>query len=169
MEGGEAGGLRFLLQFDPARPGLDRALLGFSFSALFSRLVVGWSKHGQTGGGGGGGFPAIAAEGEGGEGSGNAAVSVAALAAAAAAASLCLAAMYASDQRRPRHARARARASRLPALASGARFRFRFELTTLAWILLPTDLLSLSLQLRGPVRCMLLMMGSGFCRQTTQT
>jgi hypothetical protein len=119
MEGGEAGGLRFLLRFDPARPGLDRALLGFSFSALFSRLVVGWSKHGQTGGGGGGGFPAIAAEGEGGEGSGNAAVSVAALAAAAAA-SICLAAMYASDQRRPRHARARAR--RLPALASGARF-----------------------------------------------
>lgn len=166
MEGGEAGGLRFLLQFDPARPGLDRALLGFSFSALFSRLVVGWSKHGQTGGGGGGGSPAIAAEGEGGEGSGNAAVSVAALAAAAAAASLCLAAMYASDQRRPRHARAR----RLPALASGARFRFRFELTTLAWILLPMDLFfSLSLQLRGPVRCMLLMMGSGFCRQTTQT
>jgi hypothetical protein len=119
MEGGEAGGLRFLLRFDPARPGLDRALLGFSFSALFSRLVVGWSKHGQTGGGGGRGSPAIAAEGEGGEGSGNAAVSVAALAAAAAA-SLCLAAMYASDQRRPRHARARAR--RLPALASGARF-----------------------------------------------
>lgn len=119
MEGGEAGGLRFLLQFDPARPGLDRALLGFSFSALFSRLVVGWSKHGQTGGGGGGGFPAIAAEGEGGEGSGNAAVSVAALAAAAAAASLCLAAMYASDQRRPRHARAR----RLPALASAPRSR----------------------------------------------
>jgi hypothetical protein len=55
---------------------------------------------------------------------------------------------------------------------SSDRFRFRFELTTLAWNLDSVTYgpsLSLSLQLRGPVHCMLLMMGSGFCRQTTQT
>ncbi|CAL4975635.1 unnamed protein product [Urochloa decumbens] len=97
-EGGDGGGagLRFLLQFDPGRPGLDRTLLGFSLSAVLSRLL-GWSKDG---GGRGRGFLAIAGE-EGGDGggSGNAAVSGAALAAAV---SLCFAAMYASDHRSQR-------------------------------------------------------------------
>lgn len=118
MEGGEGGvgpaGLRFLLQFDPGKPGsFDRTLLGFSLSALFSRLV-GWSKDGQRRGGEG--STAIAVEG-GDDDSGNAAVSAAALAAAA---SLCLAAMYASDQR-PRRRR-RQPAAALPAPSSGPQF-----------------------------------------------
>ncbi|OEL13167.1 hypothetical protein BAE44_0025814 [Dichanthelium oligosanthes] len=95
MEGGEGegGGLRFLLQFDPGRPpGFDHTLLGFSLSALLSRLL-GWTKHGQRTG-----SAAIAGEEGGGGSSGNAAVSAAALAAAV---SLCLAAMYASDDRPP--------------------------------------------------------------------
>ncbi|KAF8696707.1 hypothetical protein HU200_036333 [Digitaria exilis] len=93
MEASESGGpgLRFLLQLDPAGrppPGLDhRTLLGFSLSALLSRLL-GWR----------GGSVAIAGEEEGG-GSGNAAVSAAALAAAV---SLSLAAVYASSDQRPR-------------------------------------------------------------------
>ncbi|RLM93742.1 uncharacterized protein C2845_PM08G16960 [Panicum miliaceum] len=97
MEGGGGGGgagLRFLLQFDPEKPGLDRTLLGVSLSALLTRLL-GWSKDG----GRGRGSLAIAGEeagGIGGGGSGNAAVSAAALAATV---SLCLAAVYASDQR----------------------------------------------------------------------
>jgi hypothetical protein len=125
IEGVEAGGgggdgLRFLLQFDPGRPGFDRTLLGVSLSALLSRLL-GWSKHG--GGGRGRGSLAIAGEegggGGGGGGSRNAAVSAAALAAAV---SLCLAAMYASDQRPRRAPKLPRRRRRLPVPDSGARF-----------------------------------------------
>lgn len=120
-EGGEGGGgggpgLRFLLQLDPGKPGFDRTLLGFSLSALFSRLLR-WSKDGQRRGGGGGSMAIAAAEG--GEDSGNAAVSAAALAAAA---SLCLAAMYASDQRPRPDRRRRLSAAALPAPSSGPRF-----------------------------------------------
>ncbi|CAL4956052.1 unnamed protein product [Urochloa decumbens] len=124
-EGGDGGGagLRFLLQFDPGRPGLDRTLLGFSLSALLSRLL-GWSKDG--GGGEGRGFLPIAGEEGGGGGSGNAAVSGAALAAAV---SLCFAAMYASDHRSQRappplpSPRNRRRRRLLPAPDSAARPR----------------------------------------------
>ncbi|CAO2208478.1 unnamed protein product [Urochloa humidicola] len=120
VEGGDGGGagLRFLLQFDPGRPAIDRTLLGFSLSALLSRLL-GWSKDG---GGRGRGFLAIAGE-EGGGESGNAAVSGAALAAAV---SLCFAAMYASDQRSrrdPPPLRSRRRRRLLPAPDSAARPR----------------------------------------------
>jgi len=50
MEGGDGGGagLRFLLRFDPEKPGLDRTLLGVSLSALLTRLL-GWSKDGGEG------------------------------------------------------------------------------------------------------------------------
>ncbi|CAL4949087.1 unnamed protein product [Urochloa decumbens] len=122
-EGGDGGGagLRFLLQFDPGRPGLDRTLLGFSLSAVLSRLL-GRSKDG---GGRGRGFLAIAGEegGDGGGGSGNAAVSGAALAAAV---SLCFAAIYASDHRSqralpPPPPRNRRRRRLLPAPDSAAR------------------------------------------------
>ena len=134
MEGGDGGGpagLRFLLQFDPTNPGsFDRTLLGFSLSALFSRLL-GWSKDAQRRGGGG--SMAIAVDG--GDDSVNTAVSAAALAAAL---SLCLAAMYASDQRPRRR--------RLPAPpTSGARFEqsvLRFVRVldlTLALIMFPVD------------------------------
>ncbi|XP_039809938.1 uncharacterized protein LOC120673245 isoform X2 [Panicum virgatum] len=97
MEGGDGGGagLRFLLRFDPEKPGLDRTLLGVSLSALLTRLL-GWSKDG----GRGRGSLAIVGEEAAIGGSGNAAVSAAALAAAV---SLCLAAVYASEQR-PRRA-----------------------------------------------------------------
>ncbi|KAF8670983.1 hypothetical protein HU200_050255 [Digitaria exilis] len=120
MEASESGGpgLRFLLQLDPAgrSPGLDhRTLLGFSLSALLSRLL-GWR----------GGPAAIAAEEEGG-GSGNAAVSAAALAAAV---SLSLAAVYASSDKRPRRLpppplphRRRRRTLLLPAPDSASRHR----------------------------------------------
>ena len=139
MEEGEGGagpaGLRFLLQFDPTNPGsFDRTLLGFSLSALFSRLL-GWSKDAQRRGGGG--SMAIAADG--GDDSVNAAVSAAALAAAV---SLCLAAMYASDQR-PR--RRRLPAAALPPPTSGVRFEqsvLRFVRVldlTLALIMFPVD------------------------------
>ncbi|CAO2170415.1 unnamed protein product [Urochloa humidicola] len=122
VEGGESGGagLRFLLQFDPGRPGLDRTLLNFSLSALLSRLL-GWSKDGG-GAGGGRGSAAIAGE----EGGGGAVVSAAALTAAV---SLCLAAVYASDQRSGRAppptttTRSRRRRRMLPAPDSAARPR----------------------------------------------
>lgn len=120
MEGVEASesggppGLRFLLQLDPGRsPGLDRTLLGFSLSALLSRLL-GWSsKDGHRRGG----SVAIAGEEE---GSGNAGVSAAALAAAV---SLSLAAVLASSDQRPRRAPPPPlprRRLRLPAPDSGA-------------------------------------------------
>ncbi|WVZ69944.1 hypothetical protein U9M48_018657 [Paspalum notatum var. saurae] len=101
--GGARGpGLRFLLKLDPGQPALDRTLLGFSLSALFTRLL-----------GRGRGAPAAAIAGDGGE-SGSAA------AALAAAVSLSLAAaMYASDRRPP----PRARRPPLPAPSSAARPR----------------------------------------------
>ncbi|CAO2190786.1 unnamed protein product [Urochloa humidicola] len=123
VEGGDGGGggagLRFLLQFDPGRPGLDRTLLNFSLSAVLSRLL-GWNKDG-----GGRGSVAITGEEGGGGGSGNAAVSAAALTAAV---SLCLAALYASDQRSRRApplppTRSRRRRRMLPAPDSAARPR----------------------------------------------
>uniref|UniRef100_A0A0A9GPB3 Uncharacterized protein n=1 Tax=Arundo donax TaxID=35708 RepID=A0A0A9GPB3_ARUDO len=96
MEGGEGGGagLRFALQFDPAKAGLgfDRTLLGVSLSAVFSRLL-GWSKNGQRRG-----STVITEEG----GGSAAAVSIG----AAAAVAVCLASLYRSDQR-PRRARPR--------------------------------------------------------------
>uniref|UniRef100_K3XER9 Protein CHUP1, chloroplastic n=1 Tax=Setaria italica TaxID=4555 RepID=K3XER9_SETIT len=120
VEGGDGGqaGLRFLLQFDPGRPGFDRTLLGVSLSALLSRLL-GWSKDG-----GGQGRLSVAIAGEegggGGGGSGNAAMSAAALAAAV---SFCLAAMYASDQRPRRAPPLPRQRRRLPAPDSAARLR----------------------------------------------
>ena len=121
MEWGDGGGagLRFLLRFDPEKPGLDRTLLGVSLSALLTRLL-GWSKDG----GRGRGSLAIVGEEAAIGGSGNAAVSAAALAAAV---SLCLAAVYASEQR-PRRAPPpppqlrRRRRRPLPPPDSGARF-----------------------------------------------
>ncbi|KAF2950882.1 uncharacterized protein [Oryza sativa Japonica Group] len=82
--GGEDGGLRFSLQFDPGKLGLDRALLGLPVSALLGHLL-GWSSQGAS--------MAVA---EGG-GEGETAAGVAALASAFA---VYLVATYASDHRR---------------------------------------------------------------------
>uniref|UniRef100_A0A0D3EQI0 Uncharacterized protein n=1 Tax=Oryza barthii TaxID=65489 RepID=A0A0D3EQI0_9ORYZ len=82
--GGGDGGLRFSLQFDPGKLGLDRALLGLPVSALLGHLL-GWSSQGAS--------MAVA---EGG-GEGETAAGVAALASAFA---VYLVATYASDHRR---------------------------------------------------------------------
>uniref|UniRef100_A0A0E0JKF3 Uncharacterized protein n=1 Tax=Oryza punctata TaxID=4537 RepID=A0A0E0JKF3_ORYPU len=77
---GGDGGLRFSLQFDPGKPGLDRTLLGLPVSALLSRLL-GRSKTSQA-----------MAEGDG--------ETVAGAAVLASAFAVYLVAMYASDHRR---------------------------------------------------------------------
>ncbi|KAF0916302.1 hypothetical protein E2562_005905 [Oryza meyeriana var. granulata] len=108
MEEKNNGGddLRFFLQFDPGKLGLDRTLLDFPVSALLSHLL-GWSKSSSS-----------SSQGAMAEGGGETAAGVAVLASAFA---VYLVSMYASDHRQVRRPRRRRRLAGLNSAATRPR------------------------------------------------